>query len=51
MKQIPNSGDSGLVSDSKVGTIPRSETIFEYQEKRGITLVLAKTTAEEVGLS
>ncbi|MFN0728445.1 ACT domain-containing protein [Polaribacter gochangensis] len=51
MKPIQNSGDFVFVTVSNVDAIPRSATIFEFKEKEGITLVLEKTKAEELGLS
>lgn len=51
MEPILNIGEYVFTMVSKVDSIPRSETIFEFKEKEGITLVLEKAKADKLNLS
>ncbi len=51
MKPQLKPGEYVFVSLADITGIPREETIFEFKEKEGYTLVLNRTKAEELGLT
>ena len=51
MKPVLNAGEYVFTSVTDIDTISRSETIFEFKEKEGITIILEKSKADELNLS
>ncbi len=51
MEPVLNAGEYVFASVSDIEAIPRTSTICEIKEKEGVTVVLAKKDAEELGLS
>jgi hypothetical protein len=51
MKPVLNTGEYVFISLSNIDAISRSETIFEFKEKEGTTIVLEKLKADELHLS
>jgi hypothetical protein len=51
MKPLLNAGEYVFISLSNIDAISRSETIFEFKEKEGTTIVLEKLKADELHLS
>lgn len=51
MEPILNEGEYIFATVSDIESIPRSMTICEMKEQEGITVVLTKQDAEELGLS
>jgi hypothetical protein len=51
MKPVLNAGEYVFISLSNIDAISRSETIFEFKEKEGTTIVLEKLKADELHLS
>jgi hypothetical protein len=51
MKPVLNTGKYVFTTLSNIDKIPRSETIFEFKEKEGITIVLEKSKADELNVS
>jgi hypothetical protein len=51
MKPVLNAGEYVFISLSNIDAISRSETIFEFKEKEGTTIVLEKSKADELHLS
>jgi hypothetical protein len=51
MKPVLNTGEYVFISLSNIDAISRSETIFEFKEKEGTTIVLEKSKADELHLS
>ena len=50
MRPQLNKGDYVFVSVQDANTIDRADTICEFKEREGITLVLEKTKADSLGL-
>ncbi len=51
MKPVLNAGEYVFTSVTDIETISRSETIFEFKEKEGTTIILEKNKADELNLS
>ena len=51
MKPVLNTGKFVFITLSNVDTVSRSETVFEFKEKEGITIVLEKSKADQLNLS
>ncbi|MEM7381166.1 MAG: ACT domain-containing protein [Bacteroidota bacterium] len=51
MKPQLNSGEYVFVSQADITGIPREETICEFKEKEGYTLVLDRNKADALGLT
>lgn len=50
MEPVLNEGEYIFASVSDISVIPRAMTICEMREKEGVTVVLAKKDAEQLGL-
>ena len=48
MKPVLNAGEYVFTTLSNVDVVSRSETIFEFKEKEGTTIVLEKSKADEL---
>lgn len=51
MEPILNEGEYVFASVSNINSIPREMTICEIKEREGVTVVLSKKNAEELGLA
>jgi hypothetical protein len=51
MTPVLNKGEYVFVSVSELDLISRKETVFEFKEKEGVTVVLEKSKADELSLS
>ena len=51
MKPVLNPGEFVFTTLSNSNEIPRSETVFEFKEKEGTTIVLEKSKADNLNLS
>ena len=51
MEPVLNIGEYVFITVSNLNDVPRSETIFEFKENEGITLILKKYKADELNLS
>ncbi len=51
MKPVLNAGEYVFASVTDIDTISRSETIFEFKEIEGTTIILEKSKADELNLS
>ena len=50
MNPVLNKGSYVFVSLKKIGKINRNDTLFEFKEKEGVTLVLEKNKADDLQL-
>ena len=51
MTPVLNKGEYVFVSVLELDLISRKETVFEFKEKEGVTVVLEKSKADELNLS
>jgi len=51
LEPILNEGEYIFATVSDINSIPRDKSICEFVEKEGVTVVLSKTDAQELGLS